>query len=55
MKIFYCWIESGDKMISEIKPEKFNELPYHRVEYAKNKRDAGMAYECDLRIMKWRD
>jgi hypothetical protein len=55
MKIYYCWIEAGEKMISEIKPENFNELPFHRIEHAETERHAGMAYECDLRIMKWRD
>ena len=52
-KPFYCWIEKGEKIVTDQEPEGFHELPNRQVFIAVNQSVAEMTYSANLRILDW--
>lgn len=52
---YYCYLNKGTPIITEYKPENFSALPFHYLTHCPNIEVAKMAYNTNLKIMRWRD
>ena len=55
MKTYYCYLNKGSPVLTETKPEGFDELACNDTIMAPNLEIAGRIYDADLTIMRWRD
>ena len=53
-KPFYCYLNKGVPIILDKKPEGFINLPYNYQTHCPNIEIAKLAYQTNLKIMKWR-
>lgn len=51
---YFCYLNQGNPVVLETKPENFSQLPYNFTTLCPNTEIARMAYRTNLRIMKWR-
>ncbi|MCP4751170.1 MAG: hypothetical protein GY866_09770 [Proteobacteria bacterium] len=50
---YYCYLNNGSPIVSEKEPDNFTKLPFNYTTHCPNPIIAKMAYETNLKIMKW--
>lgn len=51
---FYCYLEHGEPVILENRPDNFEQLPCNYIARCPNYHIAEKAFKCNLKIEKWR-